>query len=206
VPEQPTPRVEVSAESLGLFATKVQPILMNACVSCHTGGRGGSFQLTRVTGPGLANRRSLEKNLAAVMAQINSREPAASKLLSKAVSVHGTGMTQAPLKGRQAPAFHQIEHWVTRTVETNPQLAEESHASVSPTAQAPPAAEPRWGADRESKPTTARPRPTPPVVSPTAPAVPPPTPPTRPGTLDPVDPEGFNREFHPPRKSEPDAK
>ncbi|MFO0878099.1 MAG: hypothetical protein U0840_12175 [Gemmataceae bacterium] len=212
VEEEQGPRVEVSAESLGLFATKIQPILMNACVSCHTAGRGGSFQLTRVQGTGLASRRSLEKNLASVLAQMNGRDPGASKLLSKALTVHGPGMTQAPLKNRQAAAFRSLEYWVVRTAETNPHLREEAHASVIGTeGRASPRTDEKFGQDREAKgpgvpPPTATPDRSGPAVSP-VPMVPMPPMPmprlenappatARPDPLDPVDPEGFNREFH----------
>ena len=44
-----TPLVEVSADCLALFTTKVHPIMMNTCASCHAGGRSGSFVLTRST-------------------------------------------------------------------------------------------------------------------------------------------------------------
>src|SRR5262249_9003590 len=63
--EKPAPRVDVTAESLGMFASKVQPILMNPCLRCHCAGRGGQFQLTRVSGPGMSNRLSLDRNLTA---------------------------------------------------------------------------------------------------------------------------------------------
>src|SRR5262249_46344614 len=69
------PTAEVSAECLGQFTTRVQPILMNACASCHAGDRGGEFKLTRVNQPGAMQRRSSQKNLAAVMAQINLAKP-----------------------------------------------------------------------------------------------------------------------------------
>jgi hypothetical protein len=38
---------ELSTESLSLFVSRVQPILMNACASCHATGRGGSFKFAR---------------------------------------------------------------------------------------------------------------------------------------------------------------
>ena len=65
--------MDVTAESLGLFASRVQPILMNACANCHTAGRGGSFQLTRTYNSSLSNRRALDQNLAVALAE---RQPA----------------------------------------------------------------------------------------------------------------------------------
>jgi hypothetical protein len=201
-PEAPAlPRVDVTAETLGQFATRVQPILMNACVSCHSAGRGGSFQLTRVGG-GLHNRKALEHNLAMVMSQVSARDPRTSRLLVKAVSLHGPGMSQPPLKGKEAPAYRHLEGWVFRTLENNPHLVEQAVAAA-PVAAPPPSSErPRtgmgWGEDRGAKP------PAPPV--PVA-AAPPPVVPPAPGVkegpkkvTDPLDPEAFNREFHPERK------
>ena len=201
-PERPLPRVDVTAESLGLFASKVQPILMNACLRCHTAGRGGPFQLTRVSGPGMGNRLSLEQNLAAVLAEVDMRQPLASRLLTKALSVHAHGMAQAPLKGRQAPAYQMLERWVNLTLESNPQLREQAVAStpglpLSP----PPTSAGHWSEERSSA------QPTPPPPPPAAPGrdkvAPKEQPPAGSGPAtpdnDPVGPDGFNREFHPER-------
>lgn len=198
------PRVEVTAETVGQFASKVQPILMNACVSCHCAGRGGSFQLTRTTGPGLSNRAAVENNLAMVLAQVNPRDVRTSKFLVKAVSIHGPGMTQAPLKGRQAAAFKHLEAWVARALESNPHLAE----GPAPAEPARPAADVvrggiGWGEDRAAR--AAVPGP----VAATPPQPPPGGPagkeaPKKPS--DPLDPDAFNKEFHPERKGPPGEK
>src|SRR5262249_56413404 len=42
--EGPVPAVDLSAESLALFTSRVQPILMNACACCHATGRGGKVK------------------------------------------------------------------------------------------------------------------------------------------------------------------
>jgi hypothetical protein len=202
-PEPDSPRVEVSAESLGLFASKIQPVLMNACANCHTGGRGGSFQLVRVSTPGLTSRRSTERNIAAALAQLNGKEPGLSKLLQKAISVHGPGMSQAPLKSRDATPFRLLEQWVARTIETNPYLREETNASLT---QASFTTRSRgesgtFGKDRDPAPLT-------PPVPPTTTREPAPVkekdaPKAKPASEDPVDPEAFNREFHPKRETKP---
>lgn len=195
-PEAPTPRVDLTADSLGAFASKVQPILMNACVNCHTAGRGGSFQLARTSG-GLSNRRSLEKNLAAVVAEINPANPTASRLLLKAVSIHASGMTQGPLKNRQAPAYQTLEYWVRTMLENNPHLREQVVASASPppvpVPTAPPSASPSSGSafgEERVPPANAQ---TKPAESPTPPA------PVK-VSDDPADPGAFNQEYHPGRK------
>jgi hypothetical protein len=208
LPEKKLPPIDVTAESLSVFAARVQPILMNACANCHTAGRGGNFQLIRAYGSGMGDRRSLEQNLAVVLSQVNMREPALSRLLTKSVSLHGLGMTAAPLRGRQAPAYLTLERWVMDTLANNPQIrvnpptAEPSSTATASATVPPPAVRQasQWGDDRPGTKT-------PPDKTP-APLVPPPlpasadtgaTPPQAKGS-DPVDPEDFNRHFHPDRK------
>src|SRR5262249_40251957 len=111
--------IDVSAETLGVFTTRVQPILMNACASCHATGRGGAFKLTRAFEGATIARRSTQHNLAAVMAQVDIHNPEASPLLIKAVSVHGAN-NQPPLKGRQSPPFRMLEEWVRMALASNP--------------------------------------------------------------------------------------
>jgi len=93
--------VDLTEEALGQFAVKVQPILMNACANCHANGRGGAFKLTRAYSAAVLNRKTLQQNLTAVLAEVNLAQPQNSLLLSKAVSVHGS-QEQAPIKNRQA--------------------------------------------------------------------------------------------------------
>jgi hypothetical protein len=130
-PAQPlamaAPSLDVSAETLGMFTTRVQPILMNACASCHATGRGGDFKLTRTYESATINRRSTQQNLAAVLALVDLNHPASSLLLVKAVSIHGNA-AQPPLKSRQSPPFRTLEEWVQMTVANNPHLREERWA------------------------------------------------------------------------------
>jgi hypothetical protein len=119
-PEAAVPAVDLSAESLALFSNRVQPMLMNACASCHATGRGGKFKLTRCYDATL-NRRALHQNLAAVLAYVDLDEPAVSPLLYKAVSGHG-GATRAPLGGRQSVPFQTLQGWVEMVISNNPHL------------------------------------------------------------------------------------
>ncbi len=206
------PPIEVTTESLGLFATRVQPILMNTCARCHATGHGGNFHLTQVFEDNINNRRTLERNLAAVLAEVDVNQPETSRLLLKAVSDHAhTG--QAPLRDRQSAPYRTLENWVKRTVADNPKLRSNSAQQARsasdgpklPVASAPGllgqaraegSEESEWGA--EAHPHAA---PAPSAVSPgdTGKTVPPP-PPTS-GTSgsagDPYDPEPFNRKMHP---------
>jgi hypothetical protein len=202
------PPIDVTMESLGTFVTRVQPILTNTCARCHATGHGGKFRLEQVYENSLTNRRSLEHNLAAVLAQVNLQQPEASRLLTKAVADHAhTG--QPPLRDRQSAPYRTLESWVKLTVASNPQLldalptssAPASPSALPPTAEqhrAPKAAESDWGA--EARPPTARAGPPPLAGSPPVPhsssgATASPASPVLP--IDPYDPEFFNQKMHP---------
>jgi hypothetical protein len=203
-------------EESTLFTTRVQPILMNACVTCHATDKGGSFHLTNTFDDGALNRKATQENLAAALAQINRANWQASPLLVKAATIHGP-MSQPALKGRQIPAFHTLEEWVQRVVANMP----ESVATVSVAAAVEPARserEPRMESPAHTeekqkpvrKPTTAGPfaatpekktdaetrdpaiREVPHAASTTPPPAPPPAEPA-----DPFDPILFNRAEHP---------
>ncbi len=211
--------LDVSAEALSLFATRVQPILMNTCLSCHCGDRNGAFKLERAYQVGLVgDRRVLQQNLTATLAQINPANPQLSPLLLKAVSAHGpTG--QAPLKSREATAFRTLQDWVKLTVSSNPQLQERmnTRAAAILTTEAS-----KFGADSGAVP-PATPTPTTPALAPLAttekpspadrssqPAPPEArptsgTPKTPPTPVDEFDPLEFNQQAHPDRVSGPPA-
>jgi hypothetical protein len=203
----PTPP-QVNTESLSLFVTKVQPILMNACANCHATGRGGAFKLTRTYDHG--NRRITQQNLAAVLAQVNRGRPQLSPLLTKSLSVHGTPgeMAQPVLKSRDVPAYRSLEEWVRLTLETNPQLLEVASNNTTPLVAvewktAPETAVPEKTGTRPlevSKATPPGPLPPPQTeVKETAKVAPAP-PVTEP--VDPYDPLIFNRQMHPGQKVE----
>ena len=204
VTAKPMPPVEVTTECLGLFATRVQPILMNTCARCHATGRGGKFRLTQVYDDSPGNRSTLEQNLAAVLAEINLNQPEASRLLTKAVSDHAhTG--QAPIKDRKDTPYRTLEKWVKLTVESNPQLRDIQPASEKTAPSAAPEKRPAavesktaWGADARPLESAGVPAPPGPVpVSRTTPSSPPPPAPATPA--DPYDPEPFNQQAHPER-------
>lgn len=175
------PTVEVTSESLGLFATRVQPILMNTCASCHATGRGGKFQLTQVYGEGIGNRRTLERNLASVLAQIDLNQPALSRLLLKAVSDHAH-IGRAPIRDRQSAPYRTLESWVKRTVADNPHLRDTLPATANASSVLPLVSgeqrrskgqeESEWGADARP---LAGPLPSPTVRGENERAVPPPS-------------------------------
>lgn len=123
-PSRPVPTVDLSAEALALFTTKVQPILLNTCVSCHHPGKPGEFLLVPAYQDNY--RVAQQKNLAMVIRQLNLDRPQASQLLVKAASAHG-GFTQPPIKGgRQSAPFHTLSEWVELVIANNPHLKEPS--------------------------------------------------------------------------------
>ena len=141
-PESSPPALEVTSQALGLFTTRVQPILMNTCASCHATGRGGAFKLARAFG-GATNRRATQQNLAAVLGQINHLYPQGSPLLVKALSIHGRA-EQPPLKDRETPAYRTLDEWVrlevaaSQPADTASPLADLPAPDAKPTRETPP--------------------------------------------------------------------
>jgi len=117
---------ELNTEARAVFATKVEPILMNACAGCHTGSRGGSFRLTHNYEASSLNRVSMQQNLSAVLREVNLEQPQESKLLVKALTAHDPQARQAPLNSKtQIAAYHTLEDWVQTTVAANPHLRDQ---------------------------------------------------------------------------------
>src|SRR5262249_9214850 len=61
------PPVSVNSESLSMFVTRVEPILMNACARCHASDKGGNYHLTRDPQRDGLGRKALYTNLAATL-------------------------------------------------------------------------------------------------------------------------------------------
>lgn len=141
---EPVPQLDISADALALFTTKVQPILLNTCASCHANGKGGNFQLVQ---PGeLAARPATQRNLAMAVLQLRLDNPAASPLLVKAVSAHGT-LTQPLFRDRRAVPIQTLQHWAEQLAANNPHLREARGVPPAPrtgpeTTVAPPAPAP----------------------------------------------------------------
>lgn len=111
----PAEPVDCSAEAFKKFATKVQPILMNTCASCHAGDHAGKFRLERAYADGAAGRAAVQRNLTAATALVDRAKPGESPLLRQATTAHG-GAAVPPLRDRGLPAFKQLEEWVKLSV------------------------------------------------------------------------------------------
>jgi hypothetical protein len=209
---EPAPKepgeVEVNPESLSLFVTKVQPILMNLCATCHATGRGGDFKLTRTYSTTALGQRTTQANLVATMPFLNREQPESSPLLIKATTAHGEA-TAPPVRDHQAPAYRHLDDWVHMAL--GQPLLPPPAAVASPAR--PPAISPALllpntpgkdgdmpfqavsSPDSKSPPTKAEEKPNPMPATPTPPAEKPKATPS-----DPFDPLIFNRQMHPEKK------
>jgi hypothetical protein len=171
--------IECGAEAFKRFATKVQPVLMNACASCHAGDHVGKFRLERVFSDSLNSRPATQRNLNATLATIDRAKPAASGLLQQAVTAHG-GAALPPLRDRGVPGYKHLDEWVKLTLNDSSAppapmapAAEPSKEIVGTTATTPAdAGQSDFGASKPKK---------------DAPA----------GPKDPFDPAIFNGQYHP---------
>lgn len=99
-----------NSESAKIFATKVHPILMNACAGCHgRNDHSGPYKLKRLD-EGYENGPGVERNLLATVKQLDRTDPGASPFLVKAVAAHGKSK-EAPLFSKAHPAYKYLEVW-----------------------------------------------------------------------------------------------
>ena len=104
------PALVYNAASAKIFATKVHPILMNACAGCH--GRSdhtGQYKLKRLDDD-YENAQGVERNLRATVSQLDRADPGASAFLRKAITAHGKSK-EAPLFSKAHPAYKYLEIW-----------------------------------------------------------------------------------------------
>jgi len=105
-----------------LFATKVQPVLMNTCVACHSGGKAGKFDLTRVGATASVTAAATRSNFEAAT-QFAKGTADVSSLLKRSITAHG-GPARPPIKDASAPAYKHLEQWVqSLNVEAKPARA-----------------------------------------------------------------------------------
>ncbi len=103
-----TPRPEASA----LFATRVQPILMNLCMHCHSHAEHPSPYKLRRFHPGYADPEAARVNLAATLPYIRADAPDQSRLLEMARTAHG-GDRKPPFVNGDHPAYRTLAAWVS---------------------------------------------------------------------------------------------
>lgn len=95
------------------FAATVQPLLLNSCAAtgCHGVGAKSEFTLTKVRGQGDRARRQTQRNLFAVLEQLDRRLPHESPLLMQPIEPHGGGVT-AIFTRQNSRQYHELYEWV----------------------------------------------------------------------------------------------
>lgn len=106
---------DLSTEATLSFGTKVQPLLMNVCASCHAQKTDVSaFKLSRVR-EGYIDAEATATNRKVTANQISRANPAGSPLLEMMVTAHG-GQKLAAVPNRTHPAYRNLEAWVLSAV------------------------------------------------------------------------------------------
>jgi len=203
--------------SVETFSSTIQPLLLNTCSTsgCHGSHTQGEFKLVRVQMGKGANRRLTQRNLHSVLQMIDREDPPGSRLLTAPIGPHGE--TGAPIfTSKQAVQYRQLVHWVSRVAQVSesdqPASVERPDDKLlqrvpmrqwsdlpAPVGKNPPGNPPADAGVRE----TTGPRPIDPAAQPAA-TQPPAAAAPRGGkkapaaTVDPFDPEAFNRRFLPP--------
>ncbi|MFO0967683.1 MAG: hypothetical protein U0793_19145 [Gemmataceae bacterium] len=116
------PALDVSHEASAQFVTRIQPILMNTCFTCHNGGRGGEFQLFRPSEGG--SQAAVQRNLKTVLTHVRFDNVAFSPILLKAATKHGAA-SSPPLPGKRSIPYQTLEQWVRAIVLTHPHLKDQ---------------------------------------------------------------------------------
>jgi hypothetical protein len=104
----------LSASQALRFTRRIQPLLVKTCATagCHTRGSDIGFQLTHVVPGKNANRHASEQNLAAVLEQIDLKNPAGSRLLSVPRRKHGRQGRPVFAGQRGEEQLAELERWV----------------------------------------------------------------------------------------------
>jgi hypothetical protein len=114
------------------YVRHIQPLLSNKCATagCHGVNAQSEFQLTSTrTG---SQPLTAERNLAAILKQVDLAHPSRSPLLSVAISTHG-GMREPAFRGRSGSQQQQmLKQWVlSAAAEIAPEQNQESLESES---------------------------------------------------------------------------
>jgi hypothetical protein len=104
---------QLSPELVESFAQRVQPLLVNRCGAsgCHGYGSKNEFQLMRPSFQATFTRRYTQRNLVAVLGQIEKAAPDQSPLLEYASKVHG-GEEPPALIERRNQQNELLAEWI----------------------------------------------------------------------------------------------
>lgn len=100
------------------FTQTIQPLLINNCTAagCHGARAENGFRLLRVPSGRPPTRRLTQRNLHATLKWVNRDDPAASPLLTAAITPHGSARA-AIFPDHQIAQYQQIVDWVYRVAQ-----------------------------------------------------------------------------------------
>jgi hypothetical protein len=129
----------IEGRPLQLFASQIQPMLVNRCSNCHSHRLADQTNVKwRIFAPPSGTRASAEftrSNLDATLPYLDNGNPAESPLLKYATTKHGGG--EAPLGLRNAKAVNGLQRWVGMTaVALNAETASPASANKTTTNEA----------------------------------------------------------------------
>jgi hypothetical protein len=103
--------------SMERFSAIVQPILLNRCGAnqCHGPNAKSAFKLLRPPAGQVASRRFTERNLFAILQQLDASQPASSPLLMLPQRRHGSALTAIFDKNSQKQ-LDELSAWVQLTL------------------------------------------------------------------------------------------
>ena len=117
------------------FVMKVQPILLNRCgnTRCHGPVAKNEFRLTRMSYGAGKHRLKVERNLAAVMSQIDLDDPSRSSILTVGRNVHaGRTVFQGSHAGKQIETLQQWVWTAAREIRPRPSARSQAFAQIAP--------------------------------------------------------------------------
>jgi hypothetical protein len=105
----------VPQPALAMFASRVQPLLINRCggSACHTGHRAGAFRLLEPPRGGTYFRRLTLRNLQTTLAQVNLEVPDESPLLATPQKAHGP-TNVVVISGQSDQLYRQLREWIDK--------------------------------------------------------------------------------------------
>jgi hypothetical protein len=109
------------AGAVETFTQTIQPLLVNNCAAagCHGPGAEGKYRLLRPAWGKPASRRLTQRNLHGTLEWVDRDDPAASKLLTAPLEAHGSA-EGAIFKDHQADQYQRIVNWVYRVAQKTP--------------------------------------------------------------------------------------
>lgn len=118
----------LSRETAALFTTRIQPLMLNKCgnAKCHGPQSESGFRLEQIRGTGPGSRGHTERNLAAVLEQIDQARINHSPLLTVPMQSHG-GLNKAIFYGPTGERQMQVlRNWVRSA---SKELAQDAHVA-----------------------------------------------------------------------------